>query len=819
MRVLLAVLLTFAASAAAANPDQIEYRVQIHGVANGKQTVATDSSHVTHVDYSYADRGRGDHIAASWTLDARGIPIVYEASGNDYWKVPFTEKFRLRDGKAVWKSSSESGEKSLTTAAFYLPANSPPEMQAVLVRALLKAPDHRLALLPEGEARLETGKSLEVTGAHGKNTLTQYRISGLNFSPTPVWLDQHGVTAGVLSDWLTTIAPDYIKAVDTLGTAQEEALRDWHQRLAGSMLHQPQGALLIQHARLFDPRDLSVTPGMSVLVVGERIVKVTRDADMVAPKDAEVLDAGGRFLMPGMWDCHQHFSEFEGIFDMVAGVTSARDMANDNLPLMARVKRFDQGTELGPRVSMAGIIEGVGPLAGPTDVRVETPQQAIAAVDWYAEHGYVQVKMYSSVDPKLVPVIAARAHEHGLRVSGHVPAFTYARQFVLDGADEIQHLNFIMLNFLYPEVQETRNKDRYAMVAKAARDFKPGDPRVDEFIGFLRDHHTVLDPTVGILEEMFAGDPTKLPPGLIPVGPRFPAQIRRTLKAGALPVPPGEEKLYSDTFPALLKFFKALYDAGVTIVPGTDSFAGYNLHHELELYVRAGIAPAEVLRMATLTPARVMGVEKDRGVIADGKLADIVLVDGDPSRNISDIRNVYRTIKGGKIIDPAALELALGFSPQRTTMQTSSHSSHADDASSAVSSSPVHAFNSGQVLPAQVPFPEGTRVGDMYFLSGQLGNQPGAMKLVEGGIRPEALQALNNIRTALRAQGLDLQHLARCTVMLADMAEWPQFNEVYRTFFGDVAPPARSAFGVNGLALGARVEIECIAARKTPNGA
>ncbi len=129
--------------------------------------------------------------------------------------------------------------------------------------------------------------------------------------------------------------------------------------------------------------------------------------------------------------------------------------------------------------------------------------------------------------------------------------------------------------------------------------------------------------------------------------------------------------------------------------------------------------------------------------------------------------------------------------------------------------SPVHAFNSGRILPAEVPFPEGTRVGDLYFLSGQLGNQPGTLKLVEGGIRAEATQTLQNIRTALRAQGLDLQHLVRCTVMLADMGEWAQFNDAYRAFFGDIALPARSAFGASGLALGARVEIECIAAATT----
>src|SRR5688572_8647039 len=111
----------------------------------------------------------------------------------------------------------------------------------------------------------------------------------------------------------------------------------------------------------------------------------------------------------------------------------------------------------------------------------------------------------------------------------------------------------------------------------------------------------------------------------------------------------------------MLKLLKALHDAGVIIVPGTDALAGYQLHHELELYARAGIAPAEVLRLATLTPAQVMGVAGDRGVIAAGKYADMVLIEGDPTRNIEDVRKVTTVIKAGRIYDPAAIERALGI--------------------------------------------------------------------------------------------------------------------------------------------------------------
>lgn len=122
----------------------------------------------------------------------------------------------------------------------------------------------------------------------------------------------------------------------------------------------------------------------------------------------------------------------------------------------------------------------------------------------------------------------------------------------------------------------------------------------------------------------------------------------------------------------------------------------------------------------------------------------------------------------------------------------------------------VDYLHSGKVLPATLPFSEAARVGDMLYLSGQLGIVPGSMALVPGGIKEETRQMMENIRTVLEAHGSSLRGLVRCTVFLADMGEWAAFNEVYRTFF-DGRYPARSAVGVNGLALGARVEIECLA--------
>jgi len=633
-------------------------RILIQGNAAGTQTVERQADGAIRAEYSFNDRGRGDHIIATWKLDGAGVPIEYDGRGNDYMKAPIEEHFETKNGRASWKNRSEQGEQAITGEAFYLPMNPPPELFGVLARALLKAPNHKLALLPAGEATIEQANS-------GTTRLTEYRITGLGFSPQPIWLDHNGTSASV-SPWFSVVPDGFETAIPQLLDAQQKTDAAWSERIARALAHIPRGDLVIRNARLFDPRDLRVTPATSVVVSGERIVRVAPDAEVKPPANAEIIDEHDQFLMPGLWDNHQHFSENDGALDLANGVTSARDMANDTETFLQRVARFDNGTELGPRVLKAGIIDGTGEFAGPTKMRVDSVEQAIKDVDWYADHDYAQIKIYSSIKPELVPIIADHAHARGLRVSGHVPAFMSAREFVDGGADEIQHLNFIVLNFLFPEVKETRNRDRFTKVAERAREFTPDKSEVGEFINFLKDHHTVLDPTINIFEALFCGDPGAITPGLEEIVPRFPPQVRRAMRSGALEVPPDKQAAYRDAFPAMLRLLTAIYDAGVTMIPGTDALAGYTLHHELELYARAGIAPAEVLRVATWTPALVMGVDKDRGVIAPGKLADMILVDGDPTKNIRDINNITTVIKGGKVYDPVAIEKALGITPRES---------------------------------------------------------------------------------------------------------------------------------------------------------
>ncbi|HTM57299.1 MAG TPA: amidohydrolase family protein, partial [Candidatus Udaeobacter sp.] len=433
--------------------------------------------------------------------------------------------------------------------------------------------------------------------------------------------------------------------------------------IARRIAHSPAGAFAFEHARLFDTEHGAALSGRTVVIQGHRIAAVGEDGRVAIPAGAEVIDATGRTLLPGLWDMHVHLSPSDGLMHMACGVTSVRDMGND-IDILARIrKQWDAGTEVGPRVIPAGLIDGRGPFQGPTKVLADSLPEAMAAVDRYADLGYAQIKIYSSVHPELVPAIAAEAHRRGLRVSGHVPAFMTAEQFIRAGVDEIQHMNFIFLNFMADSILDTRSTARFTFPARLSAGLDLHSARVQQFIQLMHDRRIVLDPTLGVFEGLFTDRPGEISHTIGITGDRLPIQVRRGFTTGGLAVPPGMDARYRDSFQRMLEMTKALHEGGVTIVAGTDGMAGFMLHRELELYVRAGLTPAEVLQIATLSAARVMKRDADLGSIAPGKLADVILVDGNPDQRIEDIRKVELVMKDGTLYRTRDLDEALGVRP------------------------------------------------------------------------------------------------------------------------------------------------------------
>jgi imidazolonepropionase-like amidohydrolase len=269
------------------------------------------------------------------------------------------------------------------------------------------------------------------------------------------------------------------------------------------------------------------------------------------------------------------------------------------------------------------------------------------------------------VKPELVPVLVKEAHAKGMRVSGHVPAHMLAEDAVNAGFDEIQHLNFVMLDWLSTRDDDTRTPLRFTRIAEKGATLDLDAPATKAFLDLLVKKHTVIDPTLNLYDSMFTTRPDHPDGAIAPILSRLPPQVQRGAVGGALPVPDGMDATYKASFKKCEALVKRLWDRKITLVAGTDSWTGFALHHELELYSEAGIPNADVLSIATLGAARVMKRDKTSGSIAPGKDADLVIVDGDPLTNMRDIRNVVTVVKGGTVIDAVAAQKALSIAPRQ----------------------------------------------------------------------------------------------------------------------------------------------------------
>ena len=638
------------------------YAVILAGNRAGDQVVRALPSGGWDVHFEYNDRGRGPKLDERIDCDRSGVPTKIEISGNDYFKGAVEERFGREGATATWRSTQENGSRPSAGEAFYLPFDGTPWDSGLLARALGKAPGHRLALLPEGEASIERVGERTLRRGGEERVVTQYAITGIDFQAIRVWLDAQGEFFATVSGWSSVIPEGWESSVAELESAQDASSASHAADLARSLGRHP-SALVFEHASVFDSSRAVLRPGTTVVVAGGRIAAVGPDGTVPRPSGAEVVDGSGKTLLPGLWDMHAHLSPGDGLLDIANGVTTVRDLGNDPDVLAGIKKGFDDGTAIGPRVVLAGLVDGSGPFSGPIKNKVDDETQARAAVEDYARRGYVQIKIYSSIKPELMPVIAKLAHARGMRVSGHVPAFMTAEQFVREGADEIQHANFLMLNFLFDDVKDTRTPARFTAVAEHGVEIDPSQDRVKAFLALLKEKGTVLDPTLVAFETMFVGKKGSISPADAAIADRMPPQVRRSFLSGSLPIPAGKEQLYRDSYRSMLRMIKAAYDAGIPIVAGTDDLAGFSLARELELYVEAGIPAPEVLRIATLGGARVMKMDGDYGSIEPGKVADLLLVDGDPTARIGDVRKADIVVKGGVVYLPAAIDRVIGVKP------------------------------------------------------------------------------------------------------------------------------------------------------------
>jgi imidazolonepropionase-like amidohydrolase len=663
-RLLLAIVAgLFCASAAIAKDSTRTYDWVTAGNVSGSMVVEVLEEGVRKVEFEFNDRGRGPDLKEESQVDDRGLPVSLDLRGHAYMGATVAERFNVDGATANWSSTLESGKGP--AGAYYWPSDGTPEQIAMLARALLLSEAGSLALYPAGSASIEKITSYQLTTGP-KTTVNLYAIHGLGLTPEYVWLDADQELFALNYGWMGLAPGGQGSILPELQNVQDKADGDRSALLAKQLSQALPNQWLLRNVNVVDVESGTADRNRMVAVSKGRISGIWLDSDVVAElelKGFETIDGHGAYLIPGLWDMHTHLSLDDGLLQIAAGVTTVRDLANDEQRLTEIQDAFNSGMAIGPHSYRAGFIDKKSPFSAPTGKLANNLDDALAMIETYAAQGYPQVKIYSSIEPGWVAPMAKAIHAHGMRLSGHIPSYMTAEQAVLDGFDEIQHINMLFLNFLAGPEDDTRTPLRFKLVAEKAGSLDLDSVEVKSFIALLAERGIEVDPTVAIFDSMFRHRSGRIDPSYATVADHMPPALRRSMLAGEMDINEENAARYAKSAQALLEMIVRLYHAGVPLVAGTDSLAGFTLHRELELYQQAGIPASAVLRIATLGSAKVMGAEEHSGSIAIGKLADMVLLRGNPLDDIAAVRKPVLVIKGDHSYDPNALYTAIGIKP------------------------------------------------------------------------------------------------------------------------------------------------------------
>jgi imidazolonepropionase-like amidohydrolase len=650
---------------APAQPVTIKRIVVSGSRKSGTFDITTQPDGTIATKLSVLQNGRGPRVDATLRLAADGTIGAYSATGQHTMGTKVAETFTRTGAVARWKSEEDAGERSIAGPTMYVPMASAPDVLGLIVRAAL-ANGGKLALLPAGEARVAKVAEHAVTANGATKNLLCYAITGLDLSPSFTWMHEDGTWFGTAESWMAFVPEGWEGVVDALIVKQTEFKQARDAELAKQLAHAPPAAgLAYTNARVLDVGKRAWIADQTVVVGGDKITAVGSSKTVKPPAGAEVVDLAGKALIPGMIDMHAHLGSADGVLNIAAGVTTVRDVGNDPQELDDRRARFASGTAIGPHLVRWGFIEGRGEKAAGAKITATTVEEATAAVEFYHERGYEGVKIYNSIKPELVPVIAKLAHSKSMKVTGHIPAHMLAHEAVAAGYDGIEHINMLFLNFFATKETDTRDTTRFTLVGDKAASLDLTSKPVRDFIAILRAKQVVIDPTLAAFEGLFVAAPGKIPEGLEDTVARLPAQTQRGFLVGGLPLDGDRQARYRASWDRILAMVKALHDAKVPVVLGTDHIAGVMFHHEMALFARAGIANGEILELATLGAARALGLDKQIGSIAKGKRADLVVVDGDPLADIKAIRNVVSTMRAGVVYLAKPLYEAVGVKPVR----------------------------------------------------------------------------------------------------------------------------------------------------------
>jgi hypothetical protein len=457
-------------------------------------------------------------------------------------------------------------------------------------------------------------------------------------------------------------ARDFVRRLAAIGLVIAAAIAP-----AAAQAQVTAGVTAITGGTLVDVRSGTTVTNAVVVIEGERITAAGPQGAVQIPAGARVIDARGKWLIPGLFDMHLHVgSRLDTPLGLILanGVTTVRDTGGDVSIQRLMREAIDSGKRVGPRLYFAGAVLDGNPPVFPTNYIVETPEKARSAVNFLIDQGVDFIKTYNNISEEVLQTILRTAGARNVTVIGHVPRTMTMTRAVEAGLGHLEHIRITgrellpkeeadKIDFLPLSRRETLLWDRYDL----------SSPKLKALIALLAQKKVFLDPTFAVDEAFFVEaayqarrtDPNNryLPPAIREEWSRPEPPLFR--------VPPELREMSAKGFARRLEFIGMCHRAGVRIVAGSDGpgvgslLPGFGLQRELVLLARAGLPPIDVLRAATITAAEALGRERELGSIEAGKFADLVILTADPLADVANVQKIEAVMKGGQVYTPSEL--------------------------------------------------------------------------------------------------------------------------------------------------------------------